>query len=82
MKCQLRGVFILFTLIYRNILIAPTKQFPVDNVAAKSYSQSCALGMAIACSGLFPWYCSEMKTITQNSESVLYVSWGRTKSSI
>ena len=35
----------------------------------KSYSQSCVLGMAIACSGLFPWYCSEMKTITQNSES-------------
>lgn len=37
MKCQLRGVFILFTLIYRNILIAPTKQFPVDNVAATLY---------------------------------------------
>lgn len=37
MKYQLRGVFILFTLIYRNILIAPTKQFPVDNVAATLY---------------------------------------------
>ena len=37
MKCQLRGVFILFTLIYRNIPIAPTKQFPFDNVAATLY---------------------------------------------